>query len=62
VSNPRQADVVLANGRCRSEMKRGRIVKNVDKLRLRAGDHLSIRNPEDVSRWYEPGGFCDCRD
>lgn len=57
VSNPRQAEVVLSNGRHRSEMKRGRIVKDVRRIRLSRGDHLSIANPEKCSRWFVVDGF-----
>ena len=59
VSNPRQAETVLASGKRRTEMHRGRIVKDIRRIRLFAGDHLSIRNPDDCSRWFEPNGFAE---
>lgn len=52
-----QAEIVEENMRHRSEMKRVRIVYKDYRPRLRAGDHLSIRNMSDCSRFYERGGF-----
>jgi len=57
VSNPRQAELVLASGKRRGEMKRGRIVKDVRRIRLHEGDHLSIANPVNCSRWFEVDGL-----
>ena len=55
ITDPNQIDVVEANLRARSEMKRVRY--QVSLPRLRAGDHLSIAGPEAARRHYERGGF-----
>lgn len=55
VRNPKEAEIVLANGRCRTEMKRGRITKNLP--RLRSGDHLAVVDRHEANRWYVDGAF-----
>ena len=57
VRNHREAEIVLDNMQRRSEMKRARIVASDYRPRLSEGDHLSIRNMSDCSRFYTPGGF-----
>jgi hypothetical protein len=52
-----QVDVLLANGKRRSDMKRGRFVRTLRNVRLGARDHLSITDKENASRWYEERGF-----
>ena len=59
LSNWDQADTVLANLQARSEMKRPRIVGADYRPKLSNGDHLSIRDMSDCSRFYQPGGFGD---
>ena len=60
VSGPEEAAVVLANGRARSEMKRGRIV---DGRRLpgrsRYGErvHVSMVDRGQAGAWYVPGAW-----
>jgi len=53
---------LLANANARGDMKRPRWVGSVKadgtpKVRMYPGDHLSIADRGDASRWYEPGGF-----
>ena len=52
-----QADIVEANMRRRSEMKRVRVVTAPYKPYLKNGDHLSIRDFSDCSRFYKVNGF-----
>lgn len=61
VETEEQANVVLANGKARSEMKRGRIVRVMDNTckPLRAGDHLKIVDKTEARRWFEPGAFAN---
>lgn len=54
-----EAEIVLQNMEARSEMKRARIVGKDYRPRLRDGDHLSIRDMSDCSRFYEKHGFCE---
>jgi hypothetical protein len=56
-SSSEEAYRVLANGKHRSEMKRGRITRTLP--RFKPGDHVAIVDREEASRWYEPGGFCE---
>lgn len=51
----RTAEIVLDNGKRRSEMKRGRITGALP--RTRPGDHLSVVGPSEAARWYKPGAF-----
>ncbi len=60
LSSWEQSDIVEANMRARSEMKRVRVVGKDWKPKLHAGDHLSIRGMEDCSRFYTAGGFQSC--
>jgi hypothetical protein len=62
VANPKEADIVLANGRHRTDMQRGRIVAltkadGTPKVRLGANDHMSIVDRAQAARWYEAGAF-----
>ena len=52
-----EADIVEANMRRRSEMKRVRVVGADYRPKLQDGDHLSIRDCDDCSRFYTEGGF-----
>ncbi len=52
-----EAKIVEENMRHRSEMKRVRIVGAAYRPKLRNGDHYSIRDMSDCSRFYERGGF-----
>jgi hypothetical protein len=52
-----EADVVRENMEARSEMKRVRVVGKDYRPKLHEGDHLSIRDMSDCSRFYEKGGF-----
>jgi hypothetical protein len=54
VVSPVEAEVVLANGKARPEMKRGRIGWLP---RLRPGDHLAVVDRHEANRWYQKGGF-----
>ncbi len=55
-----QAKIVLDNMKHRSEMKRCRIVlARTYRPHLRRGDHYSIRDMSDCSRFYSPGGFAE---
>ncbi len=54
-----QARIVEENMRHRSEMKRVRIVAAGYRPALRRGDHYSIRDMSDCSRFYTPGGFAE---
>lgn len=55
VRSPEEAEIVLANGKLRSEMKRGRIARVCPKPRR--GDHLTVTDWVQAARWYEKGGF-----
>ncbi len=55
VSSPEEAEIVLANGRARSDMKRGRVNNSLP--RLRVGDHLSVGDKTKSARWYVAGAF-----
>ena len=59
VASPKEAETVLENGKNRADMQRGRIVSSLKNVKrgLRDGDHLSIRDREDASRWYEPAAW-----
>lgn len=57
LSNWDQEPTVTANMDARSDMKRVRTVGKDYRPHLAAGDHLSIRDMSDCSRFYEPGGF-----
>lgn len=59
VANDDEAYTVLANGKARSDMKRGRFVKHIDTVKrgLRSRDHLSIADKTVAKRWYEPNSF-----
>lgn len=61
VSSPEEADTVLASGKRRTDMKRGRIVRTFKGLckGTRERDHLMIVDRGEASRWYEPNGFAD---
>lgn len=59
VTSLEQAEIVADNMQHRSEMKRVRIVGHDYRPRLQAGDHYSIRDMSDCSRFYEVGGFRD---
>ncbi len=59
VCSPKEAETVLASGKHRTEMKRGRLVTALP--RLRAGDHLSITDREESPRWYEVDGFAEVK-
>jgi len=52
-----QAEIVEDNMHHRSEMKRVRIVGHDYRPKLRSGDHYSIRDMSDCSRFYTKGGF-----
>ena len=53
-----QARIVEDNMEHRSEMKRVRLVlARTYRPKLRSGDHLSIRDMDDCSRFYTVGGF-----
>ena len=58
VNDLNDIDILLANGKARSDMKRGRYVRSLRNVKLGAKDHLRIVNREQASRWYEPHGFC----
>ena len=58
----KEADILLDNAEARSEMKRPRTVttlykSGLPKIRMYPGDHLSVADRGDASRWYERGGF-----
>jgi len=55
VSSEAQAYIVIGNAMRRSEMRYVRFAKGLP--RLRAGDHLSVSNRSEASRWYQEGGF-----
>ncbi len=55
VRDHKEAEIVLDNGRNRSEMKRGRIQRNLPKLY--PGDHCAVVDKRQAARWYEQGGF-----
>lgn len=62
VDGPREAETVIENAMARSDMRRPRIVRSfasdgTPKVRMRHGDHMSIVDRSEASRWYEPGGF-----
>ena len=62
VSDPNEEAIVLANGRARSEMKRPRTVvrfraDGTPAVKMHEGDHLSVTDKADASRWYVRGGF-----
>lgn len=57
VVNNKQAAIVAHNMGHRTDMKRVRIVGANYRPQLRDGDHLSIRDMSDCSRFYTPGGF-----
>jgi len=57
VTDDKQAEIVADNMRARSDMKRVRIVGHDYRPRLFDGDHYSIRDMNDCSRFYTPGGF-----
>ena len=61
VDGPSEGETVLANGKNRSEMKRGRIVKGLRVLirSVKPNDHLSIRDRQESDRWYQPNGFAE---
>ena len=59
VQDHKEAELVLANGKRRSDMKRGRITGSLP--RLHNGDHLAIVDRKDAGAWYRPGAFCDCQ-
>ena len=59
-----ELDTVLDNMEAREDFKRPRNVQPIKRggkwipnCKLRNGDHLSIRNREDCSRFFETGGF-----
>lgn len=54
-----EADIVEANMRARGDMKRVRVVGAKYRPRLYPGDHLSIRDMSDCSRFYKRGGFSE---
>lgn len=54
-SNSNEAYTVLANGKRRSDMKRGRICRTLP--RFKSTDHVAIVDREVASRWYEENGF-----
>lgn len=53
----KEAKVCAENLKQRGDMKRVRIVSGDWRPHLKAGDHLSIRNRDEASRHYTPGGF-----
>ena len=55
-----EARIVEENMRDRTEMKYVRVVGPDYRPRLYPGDHLSIRDCSDASRFYVKGGFCRC--
>lgn len=63
VIDPAEYDVILANMEARSDMKRARVVTGITKtdklprVRLREGDHLSVRSVEDTARFREPNSW-----
>ena len=56
----REAEIVAHNARSRTDQKRVRIVEQ--KPRLRPGVLYSLMDRKTAGRWYEPGGFCKCRE
>lgn len=58
-SSSDEAYTVLANGRARSEMKRGRILRTLKRVRLGARDHMTIADKTVAKRWYQPGAFAE---
>ena len=59
VNTGEEADLVLTAASNRSEMKRPRLVLTLKadgtpKMRLYEGDHLSLRDRGECSRWYDP--------
>ncbi len=61
VTSPQEAELVLANGKNRTEMKRGRIVKTLKGIKLRKGDHLSVTDKFNAERWFEVNGFAEVK-
>ena len=57
VASESEAYTVLANGKRRTDMKRGRFVRTLRNVRLRAKDHMSISGKANAGRWYQEGGF-----
>jgi len=62
VSDRDEADTVLAAGRRRTDMRSGRMVRNIHRLQLHRGDHLTIVDRSIAARWYEPHGFAELDD
>ena len=62
VADPAEAEVVLSNGRARSDMQRGRLVDG-SRLpgRARRGEHVHVATVDrtTASRWYQPGAWRD---
>ncbi len=57
-----EARIVIDNMRHRDDMKRVRFIcGNKYRPKLYPGDHLSIRDMSDCSRFYTPGGFREDR-
>lgn len=52
-----QAQIVLHNMECRSEMKRARIVGKDYRPKLSAGDHLSIRAMGEMKTGFYVAGY-----
>lgn len=61
VASEDEAYIVLASGKRRSEMKRGRVVRTLEALTrtLRTADHLAIVDRGTASRWYQVDGFAE---
>ena len=62
VDNQKEADIVIENLDNRGDMVYPRVVTELDEqgrpcIVLHNGDHLSIRDREEASRHYTPGGF-----
>lgn len=62
VSDPAEAEVVMANAKGRSEMKRPRLVSRfkadgTPKVTMRRGDHMAVVDKATAERWYEPGAW-----
>lgn len=61
VECPEDEEILLQNFEDRDEMRDAVAVTGYTQLvaRCGAGDHMSIRDRADASRWYEPGGFAE---